>query len=136
MNRNSIRADLLKLGITLRDIAHDLDVADSVVSEVASGRRATPYIRRAIAAKLGRTYEDVWDEPDPGVERHAPGPKSAKHVAQCESASPATTDPVGDTQPEKTVSEPAPDASSESSCSDAESRGRAPSHPSDSKDSP
>ncbi len=38
------------------------------VSAVLSGARQTPWIRRAIAAELGRPYCEMWGEPDPGID--------------------------------------------------------------------
>lgn len=60
-------------GITLQAVADAAGTDRFHVSRVANGHLRTPYVRRAIAEALGRSYESVWGTPDPGVDRLPPG---------------------------------------------------------------
>lgn len=62
MAPNEIRAELVRRGITLAEIARDCGVtraaASMVVQRVYRGER----LRRAITRRLGLSYKEVWGE--------------------------------------------------------------------------
>lgn len=68
-----IRKALLDAGTTGAAIARDIGCQRQQVSTTINGHSRTPYIRRAIADAIGRPYEWVWGERDPGQDRLRPG---------------------------------------------------------------
>ena len=60
MTRNEIRAELIRRGIRLVDIARELKVAPSTVRVVVAGHRRSRRIERYIAQRIGLSYEEVW----------------------------------------------------------------------------
>lgn len=78
MTPAEIRFALDVAGTNQREIARRLMVTDGMISMVITGTRPTPRVRRAISTAIGRSYEDVWGVPDPGLtageELHKPAP--------------------------------------------------------------
>lgn len=60
-------------GLTLSDIARQLDVTPSTVSIVSRGFRRSTRIERAIADALGLNFSELWPERAPPRERSAEG---------------------------------------------------------------
>lgn len=69
MTAKDIRKRMIDLDVTGVDIASALGCTRQHVSLVITGRICTPWLRRAIAARLGMTYLGMWGEPDPGTAR-------------------------------------------------------------------
>lgn len=65
MSPNEIKAELVRRGIKIKDIARQAGVSGEAVTMAISGkytyrgRRIRPYIARAI----GRTESEIWPEP-------------------------------------------------------------------------
>lgn len=60
MTPNEIRAELVRRGITVTAIAKEKNVAVPSVSQNISGVRETRHIQEHIAARIDRTYEQVF----------------------------------------------------------------------------
>lgn len=60
MGALEIRAELLKRGVRLVDIANKLGVDRSLVSHVLSGRERNVRVREAIASELGVSVSDLF----------------------------------------------------------------------------
>lgn len=82
MGATAVRIMLLTHGITASAIARDLNCSVSVVSEVVSMKRRTPWVRRGVSAALGMSFDDVWGTPDPGFDRFRPGRPTANTFAE------------------------------------------------------
>jgi lambda repressor-like predicted transcriptional regulator len=57
-----IKAELVKRGITFKQIASEQKVKPLTVSIVLKGDRRSRCIEQAIAAKIGRTVEEVFPD--------------------------------------------------------------------------
>ncbi|WP_120501222.1 helix-turn-helix domain-containing protein [Roseovarius sp. EL26] len=62
MQRDEIKAELSRRGISLRQIAKELSVSPPSISIVLKGDRRSKRIENAIAQKIGRTAECLWPE--------------------------------------------------------------------------
>ena len=60
MTPNDIRAELIRRGIRVKDIAADLQVDRSTVSNIISGKRRSRRIAEHIAARLALPYGRVF----------------------------------------------------------------------------
>lgn len=63
MKPNEIRAELIKRGIKVTDIAEQCGVKQPNVSAVISGGRSTLHIRKAISRAIKTTISEIWPEP-------------------------------------------------------------------------
>lgn len=77
-----IKSAMALAGITNASIARRIGCKKEQVSAVLNGRRATPYIRRAIAQACRSQYVLLWGESDPGIDRHPPGGRSVHTVTE------------------------------------------------------
>ena len=64
--REYIKYALRVRGTSLAQIARELHVSSPTLSQVCRGCRNSDRVRRAIAAKLDRQPEDIWNEPPLG----------------------------------------------------------------------
>ena len=84
--KTSPRVALFAAGIVGSVLAAQHGICPSVLSDVLSGKRRTPRVRRVIAEALGKPYSTIWGEDDPGVDLlpagRPAGRKSAKRFAQ------------------------------------------------------
>ena len=55
-----IKLQLRKRGTSLAEVARELSVAKTTVTSVSQGYRRSRRIEAAIAAKLGRTPQQLW----------------------------------------------------------------------------
>lgn len=60
MNRNQIRAKLVERGITLAEIARELNVTISGVSKVLASASVSARIRQRVAERLDTTVKHLW----------------------------------------------------------------------------
>lgn len=75
MTLKDIRKRLIDLDLSASHLALELDISRQMVNEVLHGRLATPWIRRAIAERLGFTYRAMWGMDDPGTARGIRAPR-------------------------------------------------------------
>jgi predicted transcriptional regulator len=60
MEPNERRAELIRRGIQIKDIASDLGIAAASVSQVIANTKRTYYVRAAIAKAIGKPVEEVF----------------------------------------------------------------------------
>lgn len=61
MRPNEIRAEIIRLDLTVKGISRDLNKHRAAVSAVIAGDRPNPVIRAGIAKAIGRPVEEVFD---------------------------------------------------------------------------
>ncbi|MFA5410193.1 MAG: helix-turn-helix domain-containing protein [Bacilli bacterium] len=62
MNPNEIKSELIKLGISQKEIARRCGVATSTVNQVLSGIRVSAKIRTEIASAIGKPANEIWPD--------------------------------------------------------------------------
>lgn len=62
MKRNEIRAALILRGITISDVARQLNCSVAAVSMVISGTSKSQRIMEAVAAAIGKKVREIWPE--------------------------------------------------------------------------
>lgn len=69
MNHRELRSKMVLAGVSMADVAKSIGISRQAVYRVLKGLRATPHVRRAVAASIGLSYKDCWGVPDPEVDR-------------------------------------------------------------------
>ena len=69
MAPKDIRKRFLDLDLSEASLARELTVSKQTISAAIHGALRTPWVRRAIAERLGMTYRGMWGEDDPGTAR-------------------------------------------------------------------
>ena len=64
MEPNEIRAELVRRGITVTNIARQEAVSQPYISQHLSGVRKSSRIRRAIAEAIDRPVHEIWPDPE------------------------------------------------------------------------
>lgn len=62
MTPNEIRAELIRHGVKVIDIAQQCGIKHPNVSAVIAGQRPTAYIREAIAKAINKPVTEIWPE--------------------------------------------------------------------------
>jgi len=61
MSPNDRKAELVRRGVTMTEIARELDVVPQHVSQVISGERRSSRVEQAVADRLGLPVEQVFE---------------------------------------------------------------------------
>ena len=62
MRGNVVKVEILKRDLTQKELARRLGISLPQISMVVNGKRATPWIQKAIARELGMKVEDLFHE--------------------------------------------------------------------------
>ena len=69
MTPAEINLSLLRANVSASGLARQVGVPRQSISAVINGHACTPYLRRAVAVAINRSYLEVWGAEDPGVDR-------------------------------------------------------------------
>jgi len=79
LTSHDLRVLLLHRRITIAEIARELSVHRTFVSQVVNGHRATPYVQQAIARRLNMPIDMLFPlTADEGEKASAPSPAFAR----------------------------------------------------------
>ncbi len=79
MSLRDIRKRLIDLDLSEARLAAALGVSRQMLHLVLHGQLVTPWLRRAVAERLGWTYRAMWGEDDPGTMR---GVRAARRTSK------------------------------------------------------
>jgi transcriptional regulator with XRE-family HTH domain len=75
-----IRIELMRAGMTQKDIADELKVSASMVSRVIDGKSASHRVRQQVAAAIGESVRQIWPEAYQEGAPRRPGRPSSDHT--------------------------------------------------------
>lgn len=68
MARNDIRAELVRRGVSIVQIARESKVSDSLVHLVLNGQRRNRVVMKTVARHLGKSSEEIFGTDSPSEE--------------------------------------------------------------------
>lgn len=60
MHAADIKAGLQKAGVKMREIAQELEISETTVSQVIYGRSSSYRVAKRIASHLNKSVNDIW----------------------------------------------------------------------------